>query len=88
MDWPDHLPPLIHIETYSDVTLCPVFYLKVYLYQTEPCRKKSDGSQVSSLFLGNIGHHMLVCAKTVCSWSGRFYALLKHICLQVLWQFW
>ena len=26
-----HLPPQIHIESHSNVNLCPVFYLKAYL---------------------------------------------------------
>ena len=39
-----HLPPQIHIESHSNVNLCPVFYLKVYLRCTESFRKKSDGS--------------------------------------------
>ena len=39
-----HLPPQIHIESHSNVNLCPVFYLKAYLRCTESFRKKSDGS--------------------------------------------
>ena len=31
MDWLDHLPPQIWIEPYTNVNLCPVFYLKGYL---------------------------------------------------------
>ena len=45
-----HLPPQIHIESHSNVNLCPVFYLKAYLRRTESFRKKSDGSRVTSLF--------------------------------------
>ena len=40
----DHLPPQIRIESYSNVNLCPLFYLKAYLRHTESLRKKSDGS--------------------------------------------
>ena len=39
-----HLPPQIHIESHSNVNLCPVFYLKAYLRHTESFRKKPDGS--------------------------------------------
>ena len=37
-------PPQIHIESLSNVNLCPVFYLKAYLRCTESFRKKPDGS--------------------------------------------
>ena len=30
-DHPGHLPPQIHIDSHSNVHLCPVFYLKAYL---------------------------------------------------------
>ena len=50
-----HLPPQIHIESHSNVNLCPVFYLKAYLRCTELFRKKSDGSCVTSLFWVTIG---------------------------------
>ena len=43
-DCPGHLPPQIHIESHSNVNLCPVFYLKAYLRRTESFRKKPDGS--------------------------------------------
>ena len=49
-DLPGHLPPQIHIESHSNVNLCPVFYLKAYLRRTESFRKKPDGSRVTSLF--------------------------------------
>ena len=44
IDHPGHLPPQIHIESHSNVNLCPDFYLKAYLRHTESFRKKSDGS--------------------------------------------
>ena len=47
-----HLPTQIHIESYSNVNLCPVFYLKAYLRHTESFRKKQDGSHVTSVFFG------------------------------------
>ena len=47
-----HFPPQIHIESHSNVNLCPVFYLKAYLRHTESFRMKPDGSQVTSLFFG------------------------------------
>ena len=54
-DCPDHLPPLIHIESHSNVNLCPVFYLKAYLRHTEPFRMKPDGSCATSLFWVTVG---------------------------------
>ena len=50
-----HLPPQIHIESYYNVNLCPVFYLKAYLCHTKPLMKKLDGSGVSPLFGVTIG---------------------------------
>ena len=35
-----HLPPQIHIDSQSNVNICPVFYLKASLHFTEPVRKK------------------------------------------------
>ena len=52
-DHPGHLPPWVHIESYSNVNLCPVFYLKAYLRFSESFRLKPNGSHVTSLFLGN-----------------------------------
>ena len=37
-----HLPPQVHIESHSDVNLCPLFYLKAYLRHTESFRMKLD----------------------------------------------
>ena len=48
-DHPGHLPPQIHIESHTNVNLCPVFYLKAHLRYTEPFRMKPDGSHVTSL---------------------------------------
>ena len=45
-----HLPPQVHIESHTNVNLCPVFYLKAYLRHTEPFRMKPDGLCVTSLF--------------------------------------
>ena len=45
-----HLLPQICIESHSSVNLCPVLYLNVYLWCTEPFRNKSDGFWVSSVF--------------------------------------
>ena len=50
-----HLPPQIHIESHTNVNLCPGFYLKAYLICTEPFRTKPDGSHVTSLFWITIG---------------------------------
>ena len=48
-----HLHPQVHIESHSNVNLCPVFYLKAYLRCIESFRMKPDVSHVTSLFLGN-----------------------------------
>ena len=72
-----HLSPQICIESYSRVNLCPVFYLKAYLRHTESFRKKSDGSQVTSLFLGNNRQHWPVCAKTISSWVWKVLSVAK-----------
>ena len=82
-----HLPPQIHIESHSNVNLCPVFfYLKAYLRHTELFRKKSDGSRVTSLFLGNNRQHRPVCAKTISSWGQNVLSVAKaHMSLGSLW---
>ena len=81
-----HLPPQIHIESHSNVNLCPVFYLKAYLRCTESFRKKSDGSRVTSLFWGNNRQHQPVCAKTISSWVQKVLSVAKaHMSLGSLW---
>ena len=62
-DCQGHLPTQIHIESHTNVNLCPVFYLKAYLRHTEPFRMKVDGLYQTSLFLGNNRQHRHVCAK-------------------------
>ena len=81
-----HLPPQIYIKSHSNVNLCPVFYLKAYLKHTESFRKKSDGSHVTSLFLGNNRQHWPVCAKTISSWVQKVLCVAKaHMSLGSLW---
>ena len=81
-----HLPPQIRIESHSNVNLWPVFYLKVYLRCTESFRKKSDGSRVTSLFLGNSRQHRHVCAKTISSWVRKVLSIAKaYMSLGSLW---
>ena len=46
-----HLPPQIHIDSHSNVNLCPVFNLR----STEPIWMKPDGSHVTSLFWVTLG---------------------------------
>ena len=50
-----HLPPQIHIESHSNVNLCPLFHLKAYLRHTESFRMKPDGSCVTFFFGVTIG---------------------------------
>ena len=59
-----HLPPQIRIESYSNVSLCPVF-LKAYLRCTEPFRMKPDGSCVTSVIWDNNRWHGPVFAETI-----------------------
>ena len=62
------------------------FYLKAYLRCTESFRKMSDGSQVTSLFLGNNRQHQPVCAKTISSWVWKVLGVAKaHMSLGSLW---
>ena len=79
-----HLTPQIRIESHSNVNLCPVFYLKAYLRHTESFRKKSDGSQVTSLFWVTIGSIGLSVLKPFLLGYGKFSVLLRHICLWAL----
>ena len=72
-----HLPPQVHIESHSNVNLCPVFYLEAYLRCTESFRTKPDGSCVTSLFLGNKRQHQPVCAKTISSWVRNVLCVAK-----------
>ena len=46
--------------------------------------RESDGSQMSSLFLGSSRQHILVCAKMISSWVRKVWVLVRHICCQVL----
>ena len=55
----------VHIESHSNVNLCPEFYLREYICHTEPFRKKSDGSCMVTLFLGSNRQHMPVCLKMI-----------------------
>ena len=80
-----HLPPQIHIESHSNVNLCPVFYLKAYLKHTESFSTKLDGSHVTSLFLGNNRQHWPVCAKPI-SWVRKVLSVANtHMSLGSLW---
>ena len=80
MDWLGYLPPQICVESDSSVNLCPIFYVKAYLQHTEPLRKKSNGSWVSSLLLGNNRHNMPVCTKMISSWVRKILSIAKvHI---------
>ena len=85
-DHPGYLPPQISIESYTNVSLCPVFYLKAYLRCTEPLRMKQDGSCMTSPFLGNNRQHRPVCAKTISSWVRKVLCVAKaHMSLGSIW---
>ena len=47
-----YVPPQVCIESYSNVNLDPVFYLKAYLTCTESFRMKLDRSHVTFLCFG------------------------------------
>ena len=82
MGWLGHLLPDIYTESHFNVNLCPVFYVKPYLCCTVPFRKKSDGSLVSCLFLGNNSQYMPVCAKMISSWFKTVLCIAKvHVSL-------
>ena len=83
-DHPSHLPPQIHIESHSNVNLCPVFYWKAYLRCTESFKKKPDGSQVTSLFWVTTGSIGLSVLKPFLLGYRKFSVLLRHICLWAL----
>ena len=89
--WKDRLsgssfPSDSYIESYTNINLCPVFYLKAYLRCTEPFSKKPDGSHVTSLFLGNNRQHRPVCAKTLSSWVRKVLSVAKaHMSPGSLW---
>ena len=53
------------------------FYLKAYLRCTESFKKKSDGSQVTSLILGNNRQHRSVSAETISSWVWKILSVAK-----------
>ena len=79
--------PQIHIESCSNVILCPVLYLKAYLTCTEPFTMKPDGLHVTSHFLGNNRQHRHVCAKTISSWIRKVLCVAKaHMSLGCLWR--
>ena len=62
------------------------FYLKAYLRCTESFRNKSDGSRVTSLFLGNNRQHCPVCPKTISSWVWKVLSVAKaHMSLGSVW---
>ena len=73
------------MSSHASVHLCPVFYLKTYLHWAEIFRKKSDGSQVLSLVLGNNRHQMPVCTKMISFLVKKVFCVVKaHISLASL----
>ena len=78
MDQLGHLPPQIFIDSHSSVNLCPLFYLRAYLWCTEPFRKKPDRLHVTPLSLGNDMQHRPVCAKTISSWIRNIFCTAKE----------
>ena len=85
-DCPSHLPSQVCIESHSNVNLCPVFYLKIYLRHTKPFRMKPDGSFVTSPFLGNNRQHWPVCVKIISSLVKKVLCVAKaHVSLGSLW---
>ena len=62
MDWHASYSTLTPYEYHYNVNICPLFYLKAYLWHIVPFRKKSDGCQMSCLFWGNNRQHIPVCS--------------------------
>ena len=82
-----HLPSQIHIESNSNINLCPVLYLKLtYAVLSLLGRRQMD---LGCLFLVNNRQHMPICTKTVLLGLGKFRVSQRHICLLelsvVLW---
>ena len=84
-DYPGHLPSQICIESHSNVNLCPVFYLKVYLRCTKPFWMKPDGLFVISHFLGNNRQHRPICAKTISCVRTVLHVGKTHMSPGYLW---
>ena len=87
MEWLGNLTTQICIESNSNVNLCLVFYLKVFLLFTQPFKKEADVSGVSFLFVGNNLSHITVLPNWFLE-SEKFWVLLKFIWLWWLLSSW
>ena len=80
---------IFHLKFVLNLILILIFscaLLESLFCCTEPLRKKSDKSEVSSMFLGNNRQHMPVCAKTISSWVRKVSCIAKaHIPLGAVW---
>ena len=85
MNWLGHLSPQICTEFHSNINLCPVFYLKAYLWHNEPFRKRLHKSHVTSLFWGNNRQPRLVCAKAISSWVRKVLCIAKAHVTSLFW---
>ena len=85
MDQLGHLPPQIPIESYSDVNLCSVFYLKAYLHLMS-LLGRSQMDLMCTLFWGKNRQHMPACTKTISSWVWKALGIAKtHVSQYPLW---
>ena len=70
--------PLRFVLSLTPMLIFALFFiLKAYLRCTESFRKKSDGSRVTFLFLGNNKQHLPVCTKTISSWVWKVLSVAK-----------
>ena len=68
---------LLHIDNqHPNANLCSVPYLKSFLCSTELFRRKSDGSWVYFLLLGNNRQHILGCTK-ISFWIRKILIIAK-----------
>ena len=83
---PGHLLLRFALSLIPMLIIALFFYLKAYLRQTEPFRKKPDRLHVTFLFLGNNRQHKLVSAKTISSWLRKVLCVAKaHMSPDSLW---
>ena len=78
-----HLPPQVHIESHSNVNLCPVFFLFEGLFEM---KDKARWILCDFSVLGNNRQYWPVHAKTISSWVRKGLCVAKaHMSPGSLW---
>ena len=86
MACPGYRSSQTNVESHSNINLCLMFYLKAYLPHIASVRKTSNGSLVSSLFIGNNRQHIPVFEKMIFSWIPMVFSIAKvHMPFSNLW---